>query len=95
MAGRDLADHARDVGTIQRGQRNQAVVRAQAPRRAELGTCRSQQEQRRLRPTLGERAQQVERRWVGPVEVLEYEDNRLRPRPGQNPGVHRRQLPSP
>ena len=35
MAGRDLADHARDAGPIQWGQRNQAVVRAQAPRRTE------------------------------------------------------------
>ena len=31
----------------------------------------------------------------GPVQVLEREDNRLRPRPSQNPGSHRRQLPSP
>jgi hypothetical protein len=49
MAGRDFADHARDAGSIQRGQRNQAVVRAQAPRRTELRTGCSQQEQRRLR----------------------------------------------
>ena len=29
------------------------------------------------------------------MQVLESEDNRLGPRPGQNPGGHRRQLPSP
>ena len=38
---------------------------------------------------------EVERRRVGPVQVLEGEDDRLRPRPSQNPGGHRRQLPSP
>ena len=56
MAGRDFADHARDAGTIQRGQRDQAVVRAQAPRRTELRTGRSQHEQRRLRAAVGEGA---------------------------------------
>ena len=44
MAGRDFADHARDAGSIQRGQRNQAVMRTQAPRRAELRTGCSQHE---------------------------------------------------
>ena len=42
MAGRDLADHARDPGAIERRERDHAVVRAQAPRRAELRTGRSQ-----------------------------------------------------
>jgi hypothetical protein len=57
VTGRDLADHARDAGKIQRGQRNQAVVRAQAPGRAELGTGGRQQEQRRLRAAVSERPQ--------------------------------------
>ena len=95
MAGRDLADHARDAGAIERGQRNQAMVRAQAPRRPELRTSRSQEEQRRLRATVGERAQQVERRRVSPVQVLESEHDRLRPRPSQNQSGHCRQLPAP
>ena len=56
MTGRDFADHACDAGPIQWGQRNQAVVRAQAPRRTELRTGRSQQEQRRLRAAGGESA---------------------------------------
>ena len=94
MTRRDLADHARDTGKIQRGQRNQAVVRAQAPGRAELGTGRSQQEQRRLGAPVSQRPQQVERGRVGPVEVLEGDDSRLRSGSGQDPGGHRRQLPS-
>ena len=48
-----------------------------------------------MRAAIGERAQEVERGRVGPVQVLEGEDDRLRPRPSQNPGGHRRQLPSP
>ena len=36
---------------------------------------------------------QVERGRVGPVQILEGERDRLRSRPGQNPGGHRRQLP--
>ena len=94
MAGRDLADHARDAGAIQRGERNQTVVRAQAPGWAELRPSRSQEEQWRLRAAVGQRAHEVERRRVGPVQVLESEDDRLRPRPSQNPSGHRRQLPA-
>ena len=50
---------------------------------------------RRLRAALGERAQEIERSRVGPVQVLEGEHDRLRPRARQNPGRHRRQLPAP
>ena len=95
MAGGDLTDHARDASAIQRGESNQTVVRAQAPRRAELRTGRGQQEQWRMRAAIGQRTQQVERGWVGPMQVLESEDNRLRPRPSENPGGHRRQLSAP
>ena len=59
------------------------------------GRVVAKQEQRRLRAAVGERAQEVERRRVGPMQVLESEDNRLRPRPSQNQGGHRRQLPAP
>ena len=71
------------------------MVRAQAPRRAKLGPSCSQEEHWRLRAAVGERAQEVERRGVGPMQILESEDYRLRPRPRQNPGGHRRQLPPP
>jgi hypothetical protein len=57
MARRDLVHHARDAGAIEGAQRNQTVVRAQTPRRAELRTSRSQQKQRRFAATFGERAQ--------------------------------------
>jgi hypothetical protein len=44
MLGRDLADHLRDPGAIQRSERDYVVMRAQAPRRAEFGAGRGQQE---------------------------------------------------
>ena len=59
------------------------MVRAHAPRRAELRPRRGDDEQRRLRPALGQRAHEVERRRIGPVQVLEGEHDRLRPRPAR------------
>ena len=49
MTGREFADHLRDSGAIERGERDHAVVRAQAPGRAELRPRRRDDEQRRLR----------------------------------------------
>ena len=46
-------------------------------------------------PRSAKRLDEVERGRVGPMQVFEGEDNRLGPRPRQNPGDHRRQLPSP
>ena len=43
-------------------------------------------------PALGQRAHEIERSRVGPVQVLEGEHRRLRPRARQNPRRHRRQL---
>jgi hypothetical protein len=80
VARRDPFHHARDAGAIERAERNHDVMRAQAPWRPELRASRSQEEQGRLRATIGKGAQQVERRWVGPVQVLESQDGRLRPR---------------
>jgi hypothetical protein len=48
-----------------------------------------------LRASLGERAQEIERRRIRPVQVLEGEDNRLRPRASQKQSSHCRQLPAP
>jgi hypothetical protein len=68
------------------------VSGAPKPRAARAG--RRQEKQWRLRAALGERAQQVERRRISPMEILEGEDNRLRPRPSKYQSGHRRQLPS-
>ena len=92
MASSELADHVRDVGAIEGAERDHAVVRAQAPGRAEFRPRCREDEHRRLRAALGEGLHQVERGRVGPVQVLERECNRLRSRPGEKPCRHRRQL---
>ena len=87
MLRRDLADHLRDLRAIERrrarstlwcertlqGGRNSG--RAVATRSS--GACAA---------ALGQRAHEIERSRVGPVQVLEGEHDRLRPRARQNPG---------
>ena len=70
------------------------MVRPHAPARVELRPRRRDDQQRRLRPALGQRAHEIERSRVGPVQVLEGEHDRLRSRGRQNPCRHRRQLPA-
>jgi hypothetical protein len=94
MAGGEFADHKRDVGAIEGTKRNDAMVRAQAPRRSKLGPGGRDDEERRLRAALGQSLHQIEGSRVGPVQVLERERNRLRARPGEKPGNQRRQLPA-
>jgi tetratricopeptide (TPR) repeat protein len=71
------------------------VMRAQAPGRTKLRPRRREEKERRLCTPLGERAHEVDRARVGPLQVLEGEHDGLRPRPGHEPGDDRRQLPSP
>ena len=94
MASGEFADHKRDVGAIEGAERDDAVVRAQAPGRAELGPRGREDQHRRLRAALGESLHEIERRRVGPVQVLECERDRLRARPGEKPCRQRRQLPA-
>ena len=68
------------------------MVRPHAPRWAELRPRRRDDQQRRLRPAFGERAHEIERSRVGPVQVLKSEHYRLRPGGRQDPCRHRRQL---
>ena len=84
----------RDLRAIERRQRDHAMVRPHAPGRAELRSRRRDDQQRRLRTALGQRAHEIERSRVGPVQVLEGEHDGLRPRGRQNPCRHRRQLPA-
>ena len=94
MPAGDLAGHAANLRAVERGKRDHAVMRAHAPGRAELGTRGRDHEQRRLRAALGERVDEVERGRVGPVQILDGEDDRLRPCAREKPGRHRRQLPA-
>ena len=68
-------------------ERNRRMVRTHAPGRAKFRPRRRDDEQRRLRAALGQRVHEVERRRIGPMQVLEGEHDRLRPRPRQNQAV--------
>ena len=95
MLSCDLADHPAHLGAVERRERNDAVVRAHGPGRSVFRPRGGDDQQRGLRATLGKRAQEIERGRIGPVQILEGENHRLRPRVRQNPGRHRRQLPAP
>jgi hypothetical protein len=85
VARGNFAHHLADLRAIEGRERDEAVVRAGVPGWAELGPRGRDDEERRLPPALGQRAQEVERCGVGPVQILEGEHDRLGPRPGENP----------
>ena len=95
MTRGELADHARDLRAIERRQRDYAMMRAYVPGRTKLRACSRNDQERRLRAALGKRAHEIERGRIGPVQILEGEHDRLRPRARQNPGRYRLQLPAP
>jgi hypothetical protein len=70
------------------------MVRPHAPGGAELRPRRRDDQQRRLRPALSQRSHEIERSRVDPVQVLEGENDCLRPRGREDPCGHRRQLPA-
>ena len=76
VARGDLADHAAHLRPVERRKRDDAVMRAHRPGRAEFGPRGREDHQRRLRAALDQRAQEIERGRIGPVEVL---DRRARP----------------
>ena len=92
VARGDLPDHAPDLFPVERGERDDAVMRPHSPGRSELGSRGRNDKQRRLSATFGERVHEIERGRIGPVQVLERQDNRLGPCARENPGRHRRQL---
>ena len=95
MTRRKLTDHLMDLSALERSKRNGAVMRAHAPRRTKLWSRCCYEKERRLSAPLGKGAQEVERGGVGPMQVFESEHDRLRARPGQDPGDERGQLTSP
>lgn len=95
MAGGELADHLSDLRAIEWGEREHAVMRAQAPGRAELRPRSRDDEDGRLHPALGKSLHKIKRGRIGPLQVFERERDSLRARPCQNPGDDRLELPSP
>ena len=95
MPACDLPDHFSHLRAVERRERNHAVARAQAPVWAEFRPGRRHDEKRRVGAAFYERPQQIERSRVGPVQVLEDEDDRLRSGACQKQSRHRSQLPAP
>ena len=94
VAGGKLRHHVAHLGAVERRQRNRAVMRAHAPGRPEFGPRRRQDEQRRQRAALGDAAQHIERRRIGPMQVFECQHHRLHARARHHPIGQRRQLPA-
>ena len=95
MTRGQLADHARDLSAIERSQRDDAVMRAYGPGRAKLRACGRNDQERRLTAALGQRAHEIERGRIGPVQILEGQHGRLRPSARENPGRYCRELSAP
>ena len=95
MAGGKLRHHVAYLGAVKRRERDGAVMRAHAPRWPELRPRRRHDEQRRQRATLGKAAEHIERRRIGPMQILEHQHHRLNPRARDRPAGQRRELPSP
>ena len=66
-----------DVRAPKRGKRDGAVMRTQAPGRAKLRSRRRDEKEWRLHTAVGERSQEVEGRRVGPLKILEGDDQRV------------------
>jgi hypothetical protein len=94
VASGKLRHHVAHLGAIERRQRNRAVMRAHAPGRPELGSCRCHDEQRRQRASLGNAAQHIERGRIGPMQILERQHHRLHLSASHHPVGERRQLPA-
>ena len=83
------------LGAVKRRERDGTVMRPHAPRRPELRPRRRHDEQRRQRATLGKAAEHIERRRIGPMQVLERQHHRLNPCTRDHPAGQRRELSSP
>jgi hypothetical protein len=86
MPRRKFGDHPRDLRAVERAKRHDAVMRVRAPRRAKFRPRGRDNEQRGLRATLAQGSQHIDRRWVGPLQVLEGEQHGLRARARHDPG---------
>jgi hypothetical protein len=68
------------------------MVRAKAPGRPEVRPRRRQDEERGSRAILAERVYEIDRAWIGPLQIFEEENKRLHPCGGYDPRDHRGQL---
>ena len=92
MLGSDLADHMPHLMSVERHERDCAVMRARTPGRLELGPCGGEDEERCERAALGNAFQNIDCGRIGPMQILEGKHHRLNSRPREHPIVQRRQL---
>src|SRR5215470_11498276 len=95
MAGGKLRHHVAYLEAIKRRERDGAVMRTHAPSWTELRARRRHDEQRRQRTSLGKAAEHIERRRIGPMQILEHKYQRLNPCARDRPAGQCRELPSP
>ena len=94
MAGGKLLHHVSNLVTVERHQRNRAVMRTRAPGRPKLRPGSQQNEQRRQRAAFGDAAQNIECCRIGPMQVFQGQHDWLRARASHQPIGQRRQLPA-
>jgi hypothetical protein len=70
------------------------MIRTRAQARAKLRACGRDDQERGVCAALGQRVHEIERGLIGPEQILEGEDDRLRPGTRQNPGLYRRPPPA-
>ncbi len=88
-ASRDAGHHLAHVAATQATEGHVRLMRQQGPRGPELRPSRAEdQHGRRLAP-LDQHPQQLERRRVDPLEILDHEDRGLDPREADDPADHR------
>jgi hypothetical protein len=95
LPGCQLANHVPHLLAVEWCKRNRCVMRAHAPRRPKLGSCRRDHKQRGQGATLRNPAQHIKGRWIGPLQVLENQYQRLVFGAPDYPVREGRQLPAP
>ena len=94
LGRRDLRDHRADIARAQPVERDLRVMRAHRPRRAELGSRRVEEQQPRGRTLFDQQLDQLQRRRIGPVQILGRDHQRLRAGGAEHPFDQRREQPA-
>jgi hypothetical protein len=94
MARRHHVHHLLRFMPLEWCQRDHGVMRAVRPHRPKLGPARDDHHERHGGTPLGQHAQQIERRGIGPMDVFDKEDDRLRASASNHPASQSGDEPS-
>jgi hypothetical protein len=83
VAGKFL-DHVSNLTTVERHQRNRAVMRTRALGGPEFWPGGDENEQRRQRTAFGDAAQDIKRGRIGPMHIFKRQHHRLNPGAGHH-----------